>query len=311
MSFNSYDQIKTDKGASFFNYDNGSDLTYKSFKNNGVYHCLPSYTYNNNTHHNCESMDVLAKNSYASTLTVNGDKIDFDLPNVPMLLYKIYLSFNLKNENDTTALTTIPSPFFIEKISLLKNGNTIVEYDDIYNYFKNLEKFTLNNNALYFEDCLGIDSTNHNTVLPIATNQTRSYLIDLHTSLRKSNILSSLIKDVIFRVKFKKNITNSAVQDSDIIFSDVKLIFKLIEITETTIKHIYSHPKIDHLINKPYHYSHPQNSKIMHEKIDFFNANRFIREKRGNKISRNLTVIEKSLFGIYEFLLYGQDPEPH
>ena len=157
MSFNSYDQIKSDKGASFFNYDNGSDITYKSFKNNGQYHCIPSYTYNNNTHHNCETFEVLAKNSYASTLTVNGDKIDFDLPNVPMLLYKIYLSFNLKNENDTTALTTIPSPFFIEKISLLKNGNTIVEYDDIYNYFKNLEKFTLNNNALYFEDCLGID----------------------------------------------------------------------------------------------------------------------------------------------------------
>ena len=111
------------------------------------------------------------------------------------------------------------------------------------------------NNALYFEDCLGIDSTNHNTVLPISANQSRSYLIDLHTSLRKWNILSSLIKDVIFRVKFKKNITNSAVQDSDIIFWDVKLIFKLIEITETTIKHIYSYPKIDHLINKPYHYT--------------------------------------------------------
>ena len=50
---------------------------------------------------------------------------------------------------------------------------------------------------------------------------------------------------------------------------------------------------------------------LKYEKIDFFNAKRFIREKRGNKISRNLTVIEKSLFGIYEFLLYGQDPEPH
>ena len=65
MSFNSYDQIKNYKGASFFNYDNGSDITYKSFKNNGQYHCIPSYTYNNNTHHNCETLDVLPKNSYA------------------------------------------------------------------------------------------------------------------------------------------------------------------------------------------------------------------------------------------------------
>ncbi len=256
MSFNSYDTIKNDKGASFFNYHDTPDIVYKSMKNQGNYLCLPSYAYQNNTHYNMESIDVLPKNSYSSTLTINGDKIDFDLPNMPMLYYKIYLSFTIKNEHDTNNLLTIPSPLFLEKISLLKNGNTIVETDDYFQYFKCLDRFLLNNNSQNFEDCYGVSSTDFQTVLPIGPNASRSYLIDLHTWLRKSNILSSLIKDIILRVKFRKTITNNNnVLDSDIIFSDVKLIFKMIETTELTIKHIYSHPKINHLLLKPYHYT--------------------------------------------------------
>jgi len=261
MSFNSYETIKNDKGSSFFNYNDSPDIVYKSIRNQGNYLCLPSYTYQNNTHYNMESIDVLPKNWYSSTLTLNGDKIDFDLPNLNMLYYKIYLSFTIKNEHDVNSLLTIPSPLFLEKVSLLKNGNTIVETDDYYQYFKCLDRYSLNNNTQYFEDCYGISPTDFNTVLTIGPNSSRSYLIDLHTSLRKTNILSSLIKDIILRVKFRKTITNNAsVLDSDIIFSDVKLIFKMIETTDLTIKHIHTHPKIDHLIQKPYHYTRLVNS---------------------------------------------------
>ena len=179
----------------------------------------------------------------------------FELINNDLLHHKIYLSCTVKNENDTTALTTIPAPFWIEKISLLKNGNTIVEYDGYYHYFKNLEKFNANLNGQYYEDILGVSKDDHTTVLPLTANASRNYLICLYQSLHRSNILASLVKDLILRVKFRKTITNSAVLDSDIIFSDVKLIFKQIETTDLTIKHILSHPKVDHLLLKPYHYT--------------------------------------------------------
>ncbi len=178
MSYNSFNSYKNDKASYFFNYNDTPDIVYKSLKNHSNYFCTPLYSYNNNSHLNIESHDVLPKNSYPSTLSVNGEKIDFDIPMNELLHYKVLLSFDLKNEHDTVNLTIIASTFFIEKLSILKNGNTIVEYDDYYQYFKNLEKFNLYSNAQYFEDFLGIDKSNYNTVLPI----------DLFFSLRKSNI---------------------------------------------------------------------------------------------------------------------------
>ena len=121
---NSYETIKNDKNSAFFNYYT-DDLTYKAIKNQGQLFYLPSYTVANHSNISVETMDLLPKNSYSNVPFVNGDRVDVDLSSQNLLYYKLYLSFDLKNESDTTPLTTVHPCFYLEKVSILKNGNEI------------------------------------------------------------------------------------------------------------------------------------------------------------------------------------------
>lgn len=252
----SYENIKWDKGSAFFNFPVNKEIEYYSFKNQGGYFNMPTYQYNNTSHVNIEWIDILPKNSYNNVPFVNGEKVDFELENKNNFLYHtFFLSFDCKNEHDTQNLTTIQSPLWIEKISLLKNGNEISWIDSTYIWLKNLEKYNPTN-SLYYEDTLNVDSANLNNSLVIAPNTTKNFMIELFFSLRKWNILSVLPKNLNLRVKFRKNITNGGTPtDSDIIISNLKLVCKYLEVQNNTVNHVLGFPKIDNFYNKPLFYN--------------------------------------------------------
>lgn len=110
-------------------------------------------------------------------------------------------------------------------------------------------------NLDFANDSLNVNPNNILQNNSIASNATKSFLIDLPVSLRKSNILASLPHNLTLRVKFRKGITTSAVLENEIIISNLKIIAKYIDTPEYTVKQILSLPCIDHFTNKPYHYT--------------------------------------------------------
>ena len=250
-----YDNIKNDKNASFFNFPN-DEFRIKSFKNQWQYYCVPEFQYNQNSHINIQNHDILPKNSYSNVPFVNGDKIDFELDNKNNLLYhKLYLSFDLKNENDVNALNLLNSNLLIEKISLLKNGNEISSNESYYLWIKNMEHYQPNN-VLHYSDQLNVSETDFNNNNAIAVNTTKTFLIDLHCSLRKSNILVSLPQNLTLRIKFRKNVILSGlVTDSDVIVSNLKIVAHYLEVPNYSVSNILSHPQLNIFHNKPLYYN--------------------------------------------------------
>lgn len=257
-----FDTVRNDKNSSFFNYPS-DEFKIKSFKNHGSYYCIPEFQYNSNTHINLQNHDILPKNSYSNVPFVNGDKIDFELDNKNNLIYhKLYLSFDLKNENDVNVLNLINSSFFIEKLSILKNGNEISSVDSYYLWCKNLEHYQPNN-SLHFSDQINVSDTDFNINNAIAVNTTKSFMIDLFCSLRKSNILCSLPQNLTLRIKFKKNVIASGLcTDSDVIVSNLKLVVHYLELASYSISNILSHPKLDVFYNKPLYYNRILNNMV-------------------------------------------------
>lgn len=252
----SYDIIKQDKNASFFNYEN-NEVNIKSFKNHGKYYCMNEHQYANASNVNVNIHEILPKNSYGNgAVFVNGEKIDFELDGKQGLLYnKIYLNFDLKNEHDTNNLNLINICMAIEKVSILRNGNEISSINDYYTWIKNLEQYNLFNSD-NFTDMLNVSNTNYDNNNSILPNVTKNFNICLYTSLHKSYILSSMPSNLTLRVKFKKDvIASGTVTNADVILSNIKLVMHYLEIPSYSIQNILSHPKIDVFINKQLYYN--------------------------------------------------------
>ena len=117
---------------------------YMLIKNNkSVYNLRKSQIYNV-SHSSIQNYFLNPKNNYPSN-PFNGSSnfyIDWELPKLQSLFHQIVLRFSVKNTHSSATGVLMPSPLMIEKVSLLKNSNSLgldVDSFDVFSF--NLNKY--------------------------------------------------------------------------------------------------------------------------------------------------------------------------
>jgi len=154
----------------------------------------------------------------------------------------------------------MPSPFMIDRVSLLKNSNTFgLDVDSVdllhYNlnkYYKEIEIGRSNSNIFANLGMLYGSSGMTSNLLCITfnANGTKEFCVELPVSLNRSNFCASLIKDsLVLRVYFKNDIAYNG-SATEILLSDVNLVLRMEELNNNQLAHIYKQPKFNHMFNK-------------------------------------------------------------
>jgi len=142
MSQNTSDKIKSE--CDFLRHDAiNSNHDYQLVKSGKSVFNFKKHQLYNTTHNPIQNLFINPKNNYPSKPfgTNSNTYIDFELPHIEYTFYQFVLRFKLTNiAAGIQAL--MPSPFMIDRISLLKNSNTFgidVDSVDILHY--NLNKY--------------------------------------------------------------------------------------------------------------------------------------------------------------------------
>ena len=119
------DKIKSE--TEFLRHDNQFKHEYQMVKcNKSLYNFKKSQLFD--IHHSgIKNYFVNPKNNYSSN-PFNGSSsfyIDFEVPKLDSLFHQFVLRFSLKNNHTTANATIMPSALIIEKISCLKNSNSL------------------------------------------------------------------------------------------------------------------------------------------------------------------------------------------
>ena len=91
------------------------------------------------THQNIQNYFINPKNNYSSN-PFNGSSstyIEFDIPKINATFYQFVFRFSLQNTSNNAVASMMPPPLIIEKVSLLKNSNSLgldVDSWDIFLY---------------------------------------------------------------------------------------------------------------------------------------------------------------------------------
>ena len=199
------------------------------------------------------------KNSYnANPFGVGQFFIDFELPKIEYTIYKFILSFSLFIASPNTGNGYLmPIPLILDRISLLKNSNTVG--NDIHDYdilLYNLNKYfnilmngdTVNQLGVNYSQNIGSaeylgSNLLYNTSIPVN--------IELPISLSDSGFpLNKIKNDLTIRVFFKSKIGEQAANDLTIGLSSVQMILRVNEMTQKYKSLLYKQPKINHCFNK-------------------------------------------------------------
>ena len=216
MSNNS-DKIKAE--VDFLKTDHNYKNDYTLVKSGKTILNLKKEQFYNINHNQVQNYFITAKNGHAE-FPFNGSSgffIDFDIPRgIQNNIYQFVLRFSLQNKGSIVT-TTRPSPLIIEKVSLLKNSNSLgLDVTDWQIYLYNLDKYYSNKNKediyanLNMAEATGAMRTLAAMVLSNVNNNSESIHynnIELPISLNRSEFPLFLIRDnLTLRVYFKPNI---------------------------------------------------------------------------------------------------------
>ena len=218
------------------------------------------------TQHNSSTIDYFIQNANSYSSFPFGQSnfyIDFNLPSFELLYYQFVLRFSLTNSTAAWA-QIMPTPLMIEKVDIMKNGNTIgvSTYDyAIMNY--NANKYYNENRTGQLGVLFMNNNNGYNSSLDFKGGVTGTTHIELPISLNRSYFLSSKIQDqLVLRVYFKSLIVYDAIQDSQVQLSNVQLILRMKQISNQLKNYLYKQPKLSHIFQKQLVFKYNLNSLV-------------------------------------------------
>ena len=141
MSNNNSDLIK--QSVDFLRHDSNVKYDYQLLKSGRNVFNLPKHQIYNTTHNPIQNFFINPKNNYSSKPFGSNSNtyIDFELPQINYTYHQFVFRFKLLNSSSSVQ-TLMPSPFMIDRVSLLKNSNTFgVDVDSVDILHYNLNKY--------------------------------------------------------------------------------------------------------------------------------------------------------------------------
>ena len=263
MSQNNSDAIK--QSVDFLRTDNSYQNDYTLVKSGKSILNLKKEQFYNINHNQVENYFINCKNNYAE-YPFNGSSgffVDFDVPKgVQNTVNQFVLRFTLQNKGSAVC-GLLPSPLIIEKVSLLKNSNSLgLDITDWQIYLYNLNKYYSNKNKedTYVNLNVGEVGPNKTLACPSISNVIGSpdnifaNNIELPISLNRSEFPLFLMKDnLTIRIYFKPNIVYENITNSQVRFSDVGLVLRCHSLNNNELNKIVKQPKFNHMFNKMVH----------------------------------------------------------
>jgi hypothetical protein len=226
---------------------------------------LPKHQVYNTLHRRVENYFINCKNNYSTNPfnTVSSFFLDFDIPKgIHSSAYQFILRYSIQNVG-TTDVLVLPSPLQIEKVSLLKNSNSLgLDITDWEIYMYNLNKYYSNKNK---EDILPnlnlIENGVGNMIESILFSSTLTSTDNIHynnihlpINLNNSDFPLFLMKDnLTIRIYFKGNILYKGVSNSNVKLSNVGLVMRCHELNKSQLNQIVKQPRFDYMFNKKVH----------------------------------------------------------
>lgn len=253
MSNNHSDKIKSD--VDWLKHDCNVKHDYQLVKSGKSVFNLPKHQIYSTTHNSIQNYFINPKNNYSQNPygTNSSFYIDFEVAKLDSLFHQFVLRYSLKNTHATATGVLMPSALQIEKISLLKNSNSLGLDTDSW------EVFLFNLNKYYNEQqkndisILGLTNNVDNNLVSVSypPNTTVNHCIELPVSLNRSYLLASKIVDnLVLRVYFKSDIVYDGINNSDLVLGDVQLVLRMEELNNSQLAHLYKQPKFNHMFNK-------------------------------------------------------------
>ena len=255
------DKIKSE--SEFLKFDNNFKNDYVLVKSGKSMFNIKKEQFYNINHNNVVNYNINVKNNYAE-FPFNGSTsffIDFDVPRgVQNSAYQFVLRFALQNKGSADS-NILPSPLFIDKVSLLVNSNSLgLDITGWYIYMYNLDKYYSNKakedtyaNLNVVENGSSLQGMTINKTLGNADNILWNN-IELPISLNRSDFPLHLIKDnVTIRIYFRSNVVMSNITNSQVRLFDVGLILRCHELNNSELNKIVKQPKFNHMFNKVVH----------------------------------------------------------
>jgi hypothetical protein len=265
MSLSNSDKIKS--SVDFLKTDQNYKNEYQLVKANKTILNLKKQQLFNTTHGQVLNYFINPKNGYAE-YPFNGSSsfyIDFDVPRgIQHTAYQFVLRFGLRN-NGTADGNLMPSPLIVEKVSLLKNSNSLnLDITDWQIYMYNLNKYyaydknkfdTFGNfnvgelevsagslcQAFFGHGANNVDNNHYNNIeLPICLNRSEFPLFLINDNLT-------------LRVFFKGNISYNGPNNNQIKLYNVGLVLRCHELNNSELTKIVKQPKFNHMHNKVVH----------------------------------------------------------
>ena len=218
-----------------------------------VYNFKKKHIYENLKHNNIQDFFLVPKNTYSTNPFNNsGFYLDFTIPQLSHYSFnKFIFYFKVSNNTNNNCYVLIP-PLMIDRISLLKNSNSLgIDINDHDIFLTNLHRYANTYNA----DKLGnfgltVNSNSNFTAVDLLKGTSIDGTLELPLSLSESDFLVNLKLDYVIRIYFKGNIVIDGLQNSELVFSSPQLIMRCNELSTQSLSHILSQPKLTHFFNK-------------------------------------------------------------
>ena len=250
---NSSDKIKND--VDFLKHDSNVNHDYVMIKSGKKLLNLHKKQVYATKHAKIDNFFISPQNNYSSTPFGNYFYVDFQIPRIQYTYYSFVLRFTLKNLSTSATATILPLPFMIDKVSLMKNSNSIgndVDGSDVFLF--NVNKYYENNDENELFQNLNITDNNvkQKVAQQIAAGGVSYASIELPICLNKSNLPACLFKeDLVIRCYFKNEVILDAISNAELKLSDVGLVCRMGELNTSQLAHIYKQPKLlNHMFNK-------------------------------------------------------------
>ena len=259
MAQNNSEKVKSE--CDFLKHDANLNHDYQLVKSGKSVYNFKKHQLYNTTHNPIQNFFINPKNNYPSKpFGANSNTyIDFELPQIQYTFYQFVLRFRLQNAGTVTQ-KLMPSPFIIDRISLLRNSNTFgIDVDSIdvlhYNLNKYFKEVEVGRNLSNVYANLGLQFgsgvlANNLSCINFDPTAMKDFNVELPISLNRSLLPACLIKDnLIIRVYFKNDIVYDG-SPADMVLSDVNLVLRMEELNNNQLAHLYKQPKFNHMFNK-------------------------------------------------------------
>ena len=244
------------KKVDFLKHDLNPNVDHQMVKSNKSLYNFKKKDLYNHHHSTLHDFTINAKNTFADHPFTGSANwyVDFELPSLNYLYDSFVLRYKLSNDVNGSVVQILPSPFHIDRVSLLKNSNVLSESDNEEIFLFNLHKYANKNQEVSYDFDLQCQTgltytgaTDNTYSIPLATDFT--FNMEIPICLTKSLFLSSAIKNqLVVRIYFRGNICPvDPTQNKLLKMIDLKLMLRM---QEQSSHNLHKEPKFNHLFTK-------------------------------------------------------------